>query len=322
MFVSPNGTQLELIDHATIGAVYNIPNPCNNRPTSVDAGRGTLFQSSDGTVQFMADSTVLDNTAPGIGEADARVNGTLRFPNGVSYRIDNSTVTRIEDRNGNQITFQYGSQIEFITWYLWVAAPTQITDSLGRTTILNYNDSSCSGCITITYPGSNGSTHSIQIVQAHLSAGLLRSGAVETTDQLFPGTGQPTSYNFDPILASYIQLPDGSRYTFRYNTFGELARVTLPTGGAVEYDFGDGHNGQNSGFEGVTTDNNPVMIYRRLQERREYADGSNLSSRTHYTVGSTGSATTEQTTYLWAANSAYAAPTINLVNADLSAKRA
>jgi hypothetical protein len=42
-----------------------------------------------------------------------------------------------------------------------------------------------------------------------------------------------------------------------------------------------------NGFEGVTTDNNPVMIYRRLQQRREYANGgsgSSFTSQTKYPV--------------------------------------
>jgi YD repeat-containing protein len=109
-------------------------------------------------------------------------------------------------------------------------------------------------------------------------------GSVRTIDQLFPSTGQPTS-NFDPILANYIQFPDGRRFTFQYDPYGELARINLPTGGAIKYDYGDGHNAAGDGFEGVTTDNNPVMIYRRLQQRREYANGgSSFTSKTQYTT--------------------------------------
>ena len=122
-----------------------------------------------------------------------------------------------------------------------------------------------------------------------MSSGLLRGDfpSVTTIDQLFSGTGQPTSYNFDPVLANYIQFPDGRRFAFQYNPYGELARVTLPTGGAIEYDYGDGHNANGDGFEGVTTDNNPVMIYRRLQQRREYTSGGSgawFTSRTRYII--------------------------------------
>ena len=290
VFEAPDGSQTELMDRNTNGAVYNIPNPCSQSPGSVDAGRGTDFRSTDGgSLQFLSDTPILDYTSYGYGEADQKVTGTLRFANGITYRIVNSVVQWMRDRNGNLIQFQYagGKQIH-VTWYLYVDVPSQIIDPLGRTITLNYNDGSCGGCTTITYPGYNGASRVIQLVQAHLSsAGMLRGYSAKTPDQLFGSTNQTTAYNFDPVLPSSIQYPDGRRFTFQYNPYGELARVNLPTGGAMEYDYGDGHNGWGSGFEGSAGDNNPVMIYRRLQERREYATGGsgpNFTARTHYTV--------------------------------------
>jgi YD repeat-containing protein len=57
-----------------------------------------------------------------------------------------------------------------------------------------------------------------------------------------------------------------------------LARVVLPTGGAIEYDMTPG--------TGVVTDTNNestgTEIYRRLAERRTYPDGSTLEGRTVY----------------------------------------
>ncbi len=289
VFEEPNGAQVELASTLN-GNVYSISNACNQTPASVDAGRGMLFKSTDGSaLQFLSDSNVLDYTSPGFGEADTKVSGYLVFPNGITYRIDNAQVSWIRDRNGNKITLEYNSSAQvYVTWYLPVNVLSQITDSLGRITTINYSDSSCGGCTTITYPGAGGASRAIQIVQAHLSSGLLRPdySSVTSIDQLFPNTGQPT-YNFDPILASYIQFPDGRRFTFQYNPHGELARISLPTGGAIEYDYGDGHNAGADGFEGVTTDNNPVMIYRRLQQRREYANGGNggsFTSKTQYPV--------------------------------------
>src|ERR1700685_1274340 len=287
VFETPDGGQTELIDQNTNGQPYQIQSACTQLPATCDANRGKIFRSTDGSsLEFISDSDVLDNTAPGFGESDAKVSGNLLFPNGVVYRIDNSDVSWIRDRNGNKITFEYNSgQVIPVTWYLFVDAPSQIVDSLGRTVTLNYSDSSCGGCTTITYPGTGGNARVTQIVQAHLSSGLLRSDfpSVQTIDQLFPSTGQPT-YSFDPILASYIQFPDGRRFTFQYDTYGELARITLPTAGAIEYDYGDGHNSSTDGFEGVTTDNNPVLIYRRLHQRREYSAGGTAGAFTSKTV--------------------------------------
>lgn len=36
---------------------------------------------------------------------------------------------------------------------------------------------------------------------------------------------------FNPVVLHRIVLPDGSAYTFTYNEYGEIARVTYPTGG-------------------------------------------------------------------------------------------
>jgi YD repeat-containing protein len=202
----------------------------------------------------------------------------------------------MRDRNGNWINFQYtnGPSV-FVNWYLSVQAPTQITDSVGRTITINYNDSSCNGCTSITYPGTGGAARSIRIGLTNLSNNLLRSGySVEPLNRLFPQESVATTYNFDPVLASYIQFPDNRQFTFEYDNYGELARVNLPTGGAIEYDYGDGQNGDTNGFEGSTTDANSVMVYRRLQQRREYAaGGSAFTAKTQYTVTYPGTATVD-----------------------------
>ena len=36
---------------------------------------------------------------------------------------------------------------------------------------------------------------------------------------------------------SAVELPNGRTYQFRYNSYGEVARIELPTGGATEYDW-------------------------------------------------------------------------------------
>ncbi len=247
-------------------------------------------------MQFIADAKVLEHISSAYGQGDAKISGVLLFPNGTTYQIDNSDVSWIRDRNGNTIQLAYNSGAVIpVTWYLSVDAPSQITDSLGRVISINYNDTSCSpACLSVTYPGTSGSERVVKVAQTNLGS-VLRSGyTLKTIDQLFPGTGQPTSYNFDPSVSQAIYLPNNTQIQFHYNSYGELARVVFPTGGAVEYDYGDGHNGSGDGFEGVTTDGNPVMIYRRLQERREYANGSStVTSRTHYTVSYPASETAD-----------------------------
>ena len=64
-----------------------------------------------------------------------------------------------------------------------------------------------------------------------------------------------------------------------------MARVIVPTGGAYEYDYGAGTtNGYSSG---TLFSSDRRQIYRRVVERRIYADGTNLSSKMTYSVPET-----------------------------------
>ncbi len=110
----------------------------------------------------------------------------------------------------------------------------------------------------------------------------MRSGyTIQSPQQLFPGlNGGSGSYNPTVLWKLWLPNSDGSGqhhqfYQFFYNSYGELARLELPTGGATEYDMTPG-----SGIIGTE----PWEVYRRLVERRVYADGSTLESRTTYDV--------------------------------------
>jgi hypothetical protein len=302
VFVTGSGAEIDLQDQATSGAAYTVPNPCSGYWATADAGRGKVFASqNNSTLQFVSDTNVLEtNAMNGTTRGGALVSGYLRFPNGTVYRIDNSTVTWIKDRNGNMVTFTYvsgGQNNTYLDWFLSVLAPTQIVDSDGRTVTINYSDSTCGGCTTITYAGGGAQPRVITVNTAALGTQLtLRSGySAETIGGLFPNTGQPTSYNYMPTVAASISFPDSSQYSFQYNSCGELAQVTLPTGGVLQFDYGDSSNNINgNGFVGSAADNNPAMIYRRLLTRREYANGgSNLTSQTNFTVSSGSGITTE-----------------------------
>src|SRR5688572_32196441 len=54
---------------------------------------------------------------------------------------------------------------------------------------------------------------------------------------LFRSTGASSFSTFNPSRVSAVELPDGRSYQLRYNSYGELARVVLPTGAAFEYDW-------------------------------------------------------------------------------------
>jgi len=101
------------------------------------------------------------------------VSGYLKFSNGIVYSIDNSTVTWIRDRNGNMVTLSYGNTVlSGPNWYFNVPAPTQIMDSDGRVVNINYSDSSCGGCASITYTGVGGTSQAIQVLTTYLGNAL------------------------------------------------------------------------------------------------------------------------------------------------------
>ncbi len=298
---NPVGIEIELRDTNTDGAPYRVPNYCNSNQSSWDGGRGRRYASRDGSgLVFLSDATISDGYSVGSGRVIDPVTGYLDFPDGTTYRITNGSVSWIRDRNGNTILFSYDPGSHRVT---------QITDQNGRVTNVTYGLASCSqgpsggSCDKVTYTGWQGA-QTIEIGKASTGA-MLRSGyTARALDDLFPETVSGPS-NGTPFIESnfsYIRFPDSTSIQFQYNDYGEVAQITLPTGGKMEYDW-EGFGGQGTdGFFGAATGSGSAMIGRVVLARRTYADGSNLTGTTtydyQYTTGSNGTpqqVTTEKT---------------------------
>ncbi|MBL8234893.1 MAG: hypothetical protein JNL98_40710 [Bryobacterales bacterium] len=264
VFEEPDGTQIPLWDgrgHA---------GGCNG-----GINRGTRFESQgDAKVVFFANSPVIDSVTVSDPEKFA-VSGTLQFPNGVKYLVDAGRIMKITDRNGNYVSLMY------FGFYL-----TNVTDSAGRTTTIENDVYDGSQYIDrITYKGTGGAARTIRIKRVRFGTLPIRQGL---------STGPPSFTNiataqsmFDRLL-THIWLPDDRAYTFQYTRYGELARMALPSGAAIEYDHGAGVS--NAGLiagayaDGQVLDD-PVFsinsdpgwrpsVYRRLLERRTYPTGN------------------------------------------------
>ena len=270
IFAAPDGTEHELRDQSFQGAPRSFVCAQQNR-----ANRGTVFTSVAGeAMTFVSDTSITDVQCL----SSCSLFGYLRFADGTTYRIDGG-VTWMRDRNGNKISFVYGSGV------------TTITDSLNRliTITYNVNDGPPYGiCDRITYKGFGGATRTIRVSTAVLSSSLRAGFTIQDGTQLFPELlGAPQTGTVNPTVTTALWLPDGRSYQFFYNSYAELARVVLPTGGAYEYDY-IGHGKVN----GVVTTSGvrdgpsayPCVntqfafhlcqdIYRRIIERREYATG-------------------------------------------------
>jgi RHS repeat-associated protein len=296
-FIMPNGSEIELRDQLTGGEPK--PNFCTD---SIDHRhpRGRVFISADGTgVTFVSDSDIYDHK---FNTATFTVSGILHWPDGARYRIDDSRVTWIEDNNGNRLSFNY-SESSF-----------SVTDSMNRqvTVEVNVNDVAPYGlCDRISFKGFGGATRIIRISKNTLGNALradYRTGGspscdatalgIRTGKELFPEL-EPSfsSFQFDcynPTVLSAVWLPDDgqpsdrTRYQFYYNRYGELARVELPTGGAIEYDRTPGSGIVNGPFQPQLR----YAIYRRIVARRVYSDGATLEGQTVYAESHDNATTT------------------------------
>src|SRR5262249_12277611 len=235
-FTAPDGTEYELRD-TTFGGAVRTGN-CNNIGTVVNpANRGKTFVSVDGSAMtFISNSDIIDlsNSIPTSGPDIILPTGNLKFKDGTEYCIDHGTVSWIRDRNGNKIAFQYagGQQV------------TSITDSLNRQVTICYINTGCGTFYDeIRFKGFGGAERRVRVRYANLRDILRQSQPGEPTEpwteyQLFPELNGSSSTLYDPPLISSVELPDERRrYYFKYNVYGELARVELPTGAAIEYDW-------------------------------------------------------------------------------------
>jgi RHS repeat-associated protein len=268
-FTAPDGTEYELRDELTGG--NRLQSQCFNS-YGVGASRGTVFKSYDGSAAtFISDATIRDWTGNVEGGPNViEPTGYLMLRDGTRYRIEWGKVMWMRDRNGNQLTFEYNSPYGM----------TRVTDSLGRQITVEYdvNDPQHGLCDRISFPGFGGAARKIWITKTTLGNALRSGYSLQTYANLFPYlTGSTVTQHNPGGTISSVRLPDGKSYQFQYNSHSELARVVLPTGGAFEYDWGEGGGG--------TICSNGPEIRRQMTERRVYRDGVTLEGKVTYGAG-------------------------------------
>jgi RHS repeat-associated protein len=266
-FTGPDGTEFELRDQLTNGKpTYLGDVPCSDSGKS----RGKVFITADGSAAtFISDAPIADHKVSPMGTNDeVEVSGYLMMRDGTRYYIWKGLVQWARDRNGNRMNFAYDAFKRVQT----------VTDSLNRQVTITYAGTNGTSYDQINFNGFGGAARTIRVWRATLSASLRTTRPGDSTtikryNELFQElTGATSHSSFDPVdRVSAVELPDGRKYQFRYNIYGELARVVLPTGGAIEYDWTPGSGADADG-----------SIYRRVVERRVYKDGTTLEGRTTY----------------------------------------
>ena len=173
----------------------------------------------------------------------------LYLPDGGRYIFAASSAPAhtFVDRHGNRMTL----------------GETQTIDTLGRTIgnpvplPLNPNQTlqtvQTAETKTYTYPGI-GATREFKLIWDELDTVLDNGQALKYPGDYNCGPSPPTfvgnalfeSVGFracgghslsNPVVLTEVQLPDGSAYRFKYNSYGEITRIDYPTGGYEKFQY-------------------------------------------------------------------------------------
>jgi len=293
VFLEPDGTETEFVDQQYGGAPQPTPN-CNATPTGQGYSRGTLFVAVDGSAKtFMASATVYDDTY--VQPRESQISGTLFFPDGTQYQFLDG-VTGIHDPKGNDTQILLNSPPcgqsnpcqPNVESFFWVEDPDGRSTSV---TLANLADSVVQD--SILYSGADGAARWSHVVYSQMQSVPISGQTEQDLRCLFPSltSTEGTGNLFNPWVISAIVLPNSQQYSFLYNMYGEVAQITLPSGGVIQYDYvlpstscpttdapAPSGSGQPtvSGLIGFTT------VQRRLQQRRVYPNGSTLEQKTTY----------------------------------------
>lgn len=257
--------------------------------------RGKVFRATDGsnaTIVFdndIYDLLYIDWGSPATTNFQNSLKGTVFLSDGTTIRVDNFTnnISKITDRNGNVMTFDYETALNDQFNFL-----KKITDSLNREINIVYGDHNQSSYFDdIVYKGFEAAERRIRIHYTPVENAMLDGQSLGVA--LFPGvrercyvlsSGEPCDVpgggagaHFATSLKvpSAIVLPNGQEYRFYYNNYLEVARIKYPTGAYTDYSFG-GLTG--AGADGFTE---PVYagggtIYRRITGLKNFDDTGQL----------------------------------------------
>lgn len=303
----PDRGEIELRDDYTDGA----PHWARSQPNTgnckwYDDYRGRRWHAADGSgAIFVSDS---DNAI-----VNGNLAGVLITSDGLRYRFENTSpptssnyalahCVSITDRNGNAISISYPSSSE-----------VDFTDQLGRITKYQADvidpESGQQLEVLVTLPGYGGQVRYYKVKSGAMSQNYradinpalpVINGAHNPMnyyffDQWWAGGTElfPESYclfveriDWQPVVNELI-LPDARSLRFKYNEFGEVAEIQLPTGGKVQYDYSHATalpSGVSIAAE-VTTytiPSNVSGIDRAITARRTFPDGATLEGNWSY----------------------------------------
>lgn len=236
--------------------------------------------------------------------------GTLYLPDGSRYILDNGTAKYI-DRQGNTLYYNFDGngkwkdtlgrevgipiptnpQAESYTYYTipgaenstltytfrWRNLSNALTPVQGQTPALK---NMADNYLPIPYPAlptsendPNGHNfpHAAAGESLFYSADTAQEGEPQITYVV--GRGQAANQPFNPVVLSEIILPNGMKYQFSYNIYGEIDKVIYPTGAYDLYQYNQ--------INAVGDLNEPYSeASRGMTQRQLSADGTGNSYAT------------------------------------------
>lgn len=289
-FYSPDGTSTELVDTNYFGSP--VLTTCNWTGSDWSSGcqqmanRGTTFVSHDGShIRFVCNTDIHD--AVNFGSITSYVpDGTVYFSDGESYAVSNGgQVGTVEDSNGNVVSVAAG----------------QVTSSSGQQVTISSTVAAdlSTASETISYVGYAGQSRAITVRMQDLSTALANGYTMQPFRSLYPSLtydvipsfgSQVPQCCFANAIASVTLADQKSQYLFQYNSYGELASITLPTGGQYQFAWGTTDSNLPDG-----ADWSMLQIHRGVTDIWDLPDGKTVTRHEHIsysTVPSSGIVTT------------------------------
>lgn len=222
-FTSPDGTEYDFRDVIYDGQPKELVN-CEG------ISRGKEFVSKDGTsATYISDAEVFDSLFGGQISSPNGPNGFVYLRDGSRFRIENGLVKQQRDRNGNIVKYTYdGDRL------------VEVQDNMGRKITVEYGLGN--GILARVTIKGIGAVDRVTLVKGsklvnHLATGQTR----KNVDELFPVEEivlANMGMSFNPKTVGEVTLPDGHKWEFLYNSYGEVVEVKTPASGKVRFEMG------------------------------------------------------------------------------------
>lgn len=202
---------------------------------------------------------------------------------GVQFHLTGSAApygSIVEDANGNQLTTSPVSPntlaSKFGVFYFVATSAERTIDTLGRTwSWTGTTDySNCPVTAVAAYiwstPGLSGGTRNFKFCMSSIP--------IATNFHLLLGTQYVPEITGTSTALTGVVLPDLTTWRFDYTSYGDVAKIYLPSGGTITYTWG------NVGVGGCTFTSNVGVDYSRGVVTRAVYDGANTNTW-HYNIG-------------------------------------